>query len=61
MVGSAIARKTRSGTLVGPGICKKCRPAVAIALALRFYHLSVKPFTLGRLHSISSEAMDSQC
>src|SRR5690348_15663329 len=26
MVGLSIARRTRSGTLVGPGICRKCRP-----------------------------------
>src|SRR2546426_10653549 len=26
MVGCAIARSTRSGTLVGPGIWRKCRP-----------------------------------
>src|SRR6185436_18341535 len=26
-VGKSIARSTRSGTLVGPGICRKCRPA----------------------------------
>jgi hypothetical protein len=26
IVGWAIARKTRSGTFVGPGICKKWRP-----------------------------------
>src|SRR4029453_6661559 len=26
MVGRSIARSTRSGTLVGPGICRKCRP-----------------------------------
>src|SRR6266513_2918130 len=28
MVGKSIARRTRSGTLVGPGICRKWRPAV---------------------------------
>src|SRR5437660_12402890 len=28
MVGISIARKTRSGTGVGPGICRKWRPAV---------------------------------
>src|SRR6266581_1794010 len=27
MVGKSIARSTRSGTLVGPGICRKWRPA----------------------------------
>ena len=27
IVGLSIARSTRSGTLVGPGICRKCRPA----------------------------------
>src|SRR5258707_1001241 len=27
MVGRSIARRTRSGTLVGPGICRKCLPA----------------------------------
>ena len=27
MVGLSMARSTRSGTLVGPGICRKCRPA----------------------------------
>ena len=26
IVGCAIARSTRSGTLVGPGIWRKCRP-----------------------------------
>src|SRR6185436_2734098 len=26
MVGLSIARRIRSGTLVGPGICRKCRP-----------------------------------
>src|SRR5262245_15857065 len=26
MVGCAMARRTRSGTLVGPGIWRKCRP-----------------------------------
>src|SRR3954468_2807264 len=26
MVALSIARSTRSGTLVGPGICRKCRP-----------------------------------
>jgi hypothetical protein len=26
MVGMSIARSTRSGTWLGPGICKKCRP-----------------------------------
>jgi hypothetical protein len=26
MIGISIARITRSGTQVGPGICKKCRP-----------------------------------
>src|ERR1043166_2453365 len=28
MVGMSIARRMRSGTGVGPGICRKCRPAV---------------------------------
>src|SRR3970282_1507204 len=28
MVGKSIARSTRSGTLVGPGICRKCLPAL---------------------------------
>src|SRR6185436_2806779 len=28
IVGKSIARKTRSGTLVGPGICRKWRPAL---------------------------------
>ena len=27
MVGRSMARRIRSGTLVGPGICRKCRPA----------------------------------
>jgi hypothetical protein len=27
IVGAEIARNTRSGTFVGPGICRKCRPA----------------------------------
>src|SRR6266542_6632467 len=27
MVALSIARSTRSGTFVGPGICRKCRPA----------------------------------
>src|SRR3954469_18349154 len=27
MVGKSMARRTRSGTLVGPGICRKWRPA----------------------------------
>ena len=27
MVGRSMARRTRSGTLVGPGICRKWRPA----------------------------------
>ncbi len=26
MVGAEIARRIRSGTFVGPGICRKCRP-----------------------------------
>src|SRR5207237_5910248 len=46
MVGISMARSTRSGTLVGPGICRKCLPvctvmgvlpglALNLALALR--------------------------
>src|SRR3954466_13559263 len=33
IVGKSMARRTRSGTLVGPGICRKWRPA---ALAMRY-------------------------
>src|SRR5437762_12914758 len=41
MVGMSIARSTRSGTLVGPGICRKCLPACTVigvlpGLALAF-------------------------
>src|SRR5664280_3727450 len=32
MVGMSIARSTRSGTFVGPGICKKCLPVWTIGL-----------------------------
>ena len=32
IVGNAIACSTRSGTLVGPGICRKCRPVWAVAV-----------------------------
>jgi hypothetical protein len=32
MVGMSIARSTRSGTLVGPGIWRKCRPVWTEAL-----------------------------
>src|SRR5665647_94036 len=34
MVGLSMARSTRSGTLVGPGICRKCRPARCVIWAL---------------------------
>src|ERR1043166_7984272 len=30
MVGMSIARSTRSGTLVGPGICRKCLPVCTV-------------------------------
>src|SRR3954468_7532861 len=30
MVGAAMARNTRSGTFVGPGICRKWRPVVVV-------------------------------
>src|SRR5690349_1717031 len=30
MVGISIARSTRSGTLVGPGICRKCLPVCTV-------------------------------
>src|SRR5215469_1003943 len=32
IVGIAIACNTRSGTLVGPGICRKCRPVCSEAV-----------------------------
>ena len=35
MVGISIARSTRSGTLVGPGICRKWRPA---GVGIKKYH-----------------------
>ena len=38
MVAASMARSTRSGTLVGPGIWRKCRPALRIAL---FYFAAV--------------------
>src|SRR2546423_149000 len=34
MVGKSTARRTRSGTLVGPGICRKCRPARLLIIDL---------------------------
>src|SRR5690242_13625832 len=45
MVGRSIARKTRSGTLVGPGIWRKCRPAgMAVALLAEvFIHNAAAP------------------
>src|SRR5437660_2581136 len=30
MVGMSMARSTRSGTLVGPGICRKCLPVCTV-------------------------------
>src|ERR671924_2233758 len=30
MVGISMARRTRSGTLVGPGICRKCLPVCTV-------------------------------
>src|SRR4029077_6052526 len=30
MVGMSMARSTRSGTLVGPGICRTCRPECTV-------------------------------
>src|SRR3954453_23320941 len=30
MVGISMARSTRSGTLVGPGICRKCLPVCTV-------------------------------
>src|SRR3954454_9148300 len=34
MVGISIARSTRSGTLVGPGICRKCLPVCTVMSVL---------------------------
>src|SRR5882757_3550300 len=34
MVGMSIARSTRSGTLVGPGICRKCLPLCTVISVL---------------------------
>jgi len=31
MVGMSIARRIRSGTFEGPGICRKCRPLLKAA------------------------------
>src|SRR5258708_8479038 len=36
MVGMSIARRTRSGTLVGPGICRKCLPVWRVTGSSRF-------------------------
>src|SRR4030081_2415583 len=41
-----MARNTRSGTLVGPGICKKCRP-------LRCFIARYLPIWLSRLNAKS--------
>src|SRR5450432_1223257 len=38
-IGTAIARKTRSGTLVGPGTNKKFRPAMGSPLGARMVRL----------------------
>src|SRR5687767_12887571 len=35
MVGFSIACRMSSGTLVGPGICRKCRPALTLIVLLR--------------------------
>src|SRR4030081_2435123 len=37
IVGCAMARNTRSGTLVGPGICRKWRPLFAVTTPFPFY------------------------
>src|SRR5438445_10898201 len=34
MVGISMARSTRSGTLVGPGICRKCLPVCTVICVL---------------------------
>src|SRR5437867_3994280 len=34
MVGISMARSTRSGTLVGPGICRKCLPVCTVISVL---------------------------
>src|SRR6516165_4246379 len=59
IVGIAIARSTRSGTLVGPGICRKWRPVcgeatffiIGAALSLRAGasppHVSIQPVEPG--------------
>src|SRR5690606_29262100 len=36
MIGMSIARRTRSGKGLGPGICRKCRPAVRARLVAMF-------------------------
>src|SRR5919204_6422648 len=41
MVGKSMARSTRSGTLVGPGICRKWRPARRV-IGFPFLHFECK-------------------
>src|SRR5215471_8490627 len=55
MVGMSIARRIRSGTGVGPGICRKCRPAVRE----EFFAMEVflrGPLSPSRANAICSQA-----
>src|SRR5256885_15383324 len=70
MVGMSIARKTRSGTGVGPGICRKWRPAVrdeffgmgflcAVALVVIKDECDMQssPFGAPRTHGMAAQIM----
>src|ERR1700722_14310590 len=50
MVALSMARRTLSGTLVGPGICRKCRPA---------WYCVMKPPSAGRQIGASPAACQS--
>src|SRR5215470_5726394 len=56
MVGMSIARRMRSGTGVGPGICRKCRPAVRE----EFFAMEVFPDSRVSLSPSRTNAICSQ-
>src|SRR5712671_1751246 len=62
MVGMSIARSTRSGTLVGPGICRKCLPVCTVigvlpGLVLAFRAARIPLF--GGLVPLRAEAVNA--
>src|SRR5205809_823198 len=62
IVGKSIARSTRSGTFVGPGICRKCRPGFRVMglIGWTFLHSAYKMQTVQAIAPISRRPLHEE-